>query len=685
MRGNPKMQVCRAFEAHFLTLSLSSKLQGVIFARLFSAFVFVLTAWVANAAEPFIGDARALSLLDGNGRPLAGSFSRPQWETRGDGLFFIREIAGERNIWRAFPDQKSSDRYAPWRALPVTNLVAPQGVESSIPIENDRALVAIGTISSLENPSQMARFDLKTRLWTKIGVETGRARDLAPSPDGKWLLFGRENGANSQICALPLKNFATARPIVLIFNARRPLWLDSSTLLYESLAPKNSGLFKAVLDGISPPQLVLNGAGEAAALSEGNGLILAASATRTGSSQLYFLAGDGSGLRALNSPPGARYPVAARSGKWLAFDAPLPGKTARSLWILPVEKAKVEVKNPNLNEPKPRHLKREVAVNAVLTSARLDKSGRLEIRGSYDCGNSDSSQNSVQLEVGAGEKPVFWQKVPLLQEIRARTNENTLLALWPRPANAPTRAILRLTVNAQNGGAQSFLVFNWTPVVVFTPPSPFQLAPSPFRWVQDGALGGPILPPPAPFSTPVSAPTPTPAPTAIPVPTPRPPVVPAPTPAPTLAPTPAPAPLPAPLPRDAANINIAGTLATMPANGRMKVVFWGQNKGNRAWTPQDVRVVARWVDFSTGTRRKWQFKWMRATIAPGAQTRFEMDISAPARAGRYKLIYGLVRLDAPNAPTVAPSYRAVQEAWPGEFAAIAFAVNVRPNNELPAP
>ena len=132
--------------------------------------------------------------------------------------------------------------------------------------------------------------------------------------------------------------------------------------------------------------------------------------------------------------------------------------------------------------------------------------------------------------------------------------------------------------------------------------------------------------------------------------------------------------------RDAANINVIGTLASVPAGGTMRVTFWAQNKGNRTWTPQDTRLVMRWIDFSTGTRRLWNFKWMRTSVAPNGQTRFDFDVTAPAKPGRYKLIYGLVRLSAPGADFTPPRYDAPQDAWPNEFAAIAFAVNVTPPN-----
>ncbi len=168
------------------------------------------------------------------------------------------------------------------------------------------------------------------------------------------------------------------------------------------------------------------------------------------------------------------------------------------------------------------------------------------------------------------------------------------------------------------------------------------------------------LPPPAPPEKRNPAPRPTP--------------LPVPTPAPEPNPTPTPTP-PSPQ-EDRADMDVAGTLADVAANGKMRVVFWAKNRGTRTWSPGDVRVVVRWVDFATGTRRRWKFNWMRETVPPLAQTRFPLDVIVPAKAGRYKVIYSLIRLPSKGANVSPPPHNAPQDSWPGEFASTAFAVNV---------
>lgn len=134
-----------------------------------------------------------------------------------------------------------------------------------------------------------------------------------------------------------------------------------------------------------------------------------------------------------------------------------------------------------------------------------------------------------------------------------------------------------------------------------------------------------------------------------------------------------------------AQFDIVGTPARMAPRQKVKVTFWGINRGSSTWQTGSsgtnrVRLVARWVDFSTGTRRWWNFFWLPESVAPGERTKREIEVPAPTRPGKYKLIYGLVRLPASGEYTP-PAYSASQESWADEFGAIAFAVEVA----LPSP
>jgi hypothetical protein len=112
------------------------------------------------------------------------------------------------------------------------------------------------------------------------------------------------------------------------------------------------------------------------------------------------------------------------------------------------------------------------------------------------------------------------------------------------------------------------------------------------------------------------------------------------------------------------------------------VSVWVKNTGSRVWPAGQagqlsgaIRFVARWVDFDSGQRRKWAYNWLRGDVPPGGTSRWDVELKAPSRPGRYKVIYSLIRL--PQGEFVPPPYNASQDRWPGEFAAIAFAVNVK--------
>lgn len=203
-------------------------------------------------------------------------------------------------------------------------------------------------------------------------------------------------------------------------------------------------------------------------------------------------------------------------------------------------------------------------------------------------------------------------------------------------------------------------------------PDSATLNPIAFRGVKNRAVGAACPLEPMPLPPPAEPPTPPIDPVraekALPTPLP----VPTPAAQPTATPTKAP-----PKPSDdKADMDVAGTLASVPAGAKMRVTFWAKNRGTRNWTADDVRIVMRWVDYDTGTRRRWSYNWMRGVVPPLGQVRIPLEVTVPTQKGRYKIIYSLIRLPSKKAPVTPPSYDSAQSAWPGEFAATAFAVNV---------
>lgn len=520
---------------------------GVFLARPLLFFCFWVLA-VSARAEGLLPHARVprlLRLVDARGVAIGGECFAPQFSSRGDGLFFTRadNWRSARSLWFASPLVLAGERYPAWRAVPVWPSNAPPRLIQAVQLRgNDATFLAIGAEANQNPATQLWRVEAligkRQLLWS--GREP--MSQLAPSPDGKTLVFtryGRDKSGREtpQLWRLNLDE-SRSKPALLFPNARRAVWLDSSTLVFERIIGRETSFFALNPFTSAPPRFLLRGSGEGAALSRGEGLVFAARAIKAPTTSLFVLARDGSGLHAFAGTEGARHPGVAQDGTQLSFDAPDPRSGNRALWLATLDSGTTESATPT--------------------------------------GFSRAKQ-------------------PRIQVVRC------------------------------------------------------ELEPMP-------------LPPPAPASTP--------APRATPLPTPLP--------LPTSVPQPQPEPSPA-VPSqvsDKADMDVAGTLAKVGANARMRATFWAKNRGTRPWTPHDVRVVVRWIDFEAGTRRRWEWKWMRAPVPPLGQTRFPLDLVVPSKPGRYKIIYGLIRLNSKGAGFSPPPYNASQESWPGEFAATAFAVTV---------
>ena len=660
--------------------------------KFLSAVFVVSLAFCASArasAPAEFGAPRLLQIVDFAGAPLEGTPSEPSFETRGNGLFFTLEQGGTKNIWRAFPDPQDTSRFPRWKALPVTRLRAPKFASHPVAVAGDRFLICVSDATS-KNPL-VCRFDLRAGTFSPLAPEIlrGAAQDEpAVSRDGRFAAFSVRRKNEWQLWGAAV---AGGTPFLLAPNARRPAWETDESLFFESVASESRGVYRRSLEGgaatlflreqaeisvLNPEQIVFS------AYGTGNSL------EREKTSRLFVISGDGSGLRALGESEGARRPAISADGRFLAFDAPLlrdswPASlqnSARGLWLVPLlrdaQKSRAtpafgpQIVAHAAKEPKPRiepFAKLHEAVARTESNGAIALAVRATLRGEPFEGEAPLR---VTLEAGEGQNPRVWTPIPALQS----SAENVTIALW-KPAKSGTWT-LRLSLVAANGAAQNQLRVRVSEKMLapipFPAPTP---APTPRNEFQSPIL--PPLPPPAPFPTrqptPKTAPTPAPAP------------IPAPTPVSTPAPVAVSAGNPASF---AANFNVSGTLARMAPGQKSSVTFWGHNLGNTTWQtggngPDRVRVVARWVDFSTGTRRKWNLFWLKNPVAPGGRIRFDLDLVAPARPGRYKLIYGLVRVPA-GGEFVAPPYSVPQEAWPAEFGAIAFAVDVV-EGETPAP
>ncbi len=514
---------------------------------LFFAFWGIGLSLRADADLPQPRASRLLRLIDANGTALQGDCFAPQFSASGDGLFFLRnERNGARSVWLASPLARPGERYPAWKATPILRSTASWQLGDAISLRGDKKLfITVGTPIGQSKVNQLARTEIEgsvknNPLWT--GQE--RMAHLAPSPDGATVVFtrylrdlqGRETPQLWRIGSAA----HDGKPTLISKNARRAVWLDGSTLVFERLAGRATAFYSLNPFSTDAPRLLLQGSGEGASVGEGAGIIFAARAASAQTTSLFLLARDGSGLRAVVGTDGARRPSVSGDGSRLAYDAPDPKNGALALWIAPLAAAQTSAFSPaSLRQPTPK------APKALLC----------------------------------------------------------------------------------------------------------QIEPMP-------------LPPPASPTDPDERPRATPLPTPLPIPTPAP------------RPVPTPTPIPPSPGADKADMDVAGTLANVAANGKMHVTVWAKNRGARVWSPDDVRVVVRWIDFAAGTRRRWDYKWIKGAVPPLGQFRLPIDVTAPSKPGRYKVIYGLIRLSSKGAPIVPPAFDASQDNWPGEFVATAFAVNV---------
>lgn len=625
---------------------------------------------------PRAGAPRVLRLIDTAGRPLQGSLSEPRWEPRGDGLFFTRQWGGTRNIWRAFPDPQDTHRYPTWRALPLTQFESPAFASSAVPIRGARSLLLVSNAPNPRGAAQILQFELVGAVLRPLTNFENGAFDPAPSPDGETVAFA---ATQSGATAIYLQSLRGGAPRRLVADARRPTWQDERTLLVESATGER--IFRVPLGEGSRPTLLGKGQ-HISTTHDGSLLALSAASGASAPSQLYLLAGDGSGQRALIGTQNAQRPALSPDGRTLAFDAPLPGTTSpRALWILPLQSESAAprefprpsprrriVENPQIAEstrPVQPQTTRVDAPIAQITGVQSTLSGAILI-----LGNIGGQNTRATLEVGAGAAPTRWRAIPLSTSRAA----GTPLAQWTPPASARELWTLRLTVSSASGATQSLfsvrLPLNARFPVAAPPPRP---TPVPSAFPRGGPLPPALLPNlPAPPSS-SQLPSPAPLPPSLPRPT----ATPRPVPAPPSTPS-APSPVTPPSPRrDAATFNVSGTPATMKAGQKANVTFWALNQGTQGWATAGrgaVRLVARWVDLEGGNRHNWTRHWLRSPVAPGQRTRWDFALVAPSRPGRYKLIYGLVRLRGEKVQE--PAYNAPQNSWPDEFAAIAFAVTV---------
>lgn len=633
-------------------------------------------------------------------------------------------------VWRALP---VTELRAPLYAAQPTSL---PGDRALVCVSN-----ALASAPNTTEVAQIVRYDLVNSEFRALSDGARLYQAPQVSPDGMSVAFAGGENDNMRVFAVSNNNaIKRVIPEVKLVGTqmRRPIWLDDQTLLMENLAPQARGLYQMPIDGSRPAQVVVRGGGEASILGA-SGLVFSAKTSRSAPTSLYVVARDGSGLRMLAETSGARRPATSPNGQMLAYDS--PQGSSHALWVVPLLSVKTQSaaykkgfrliadETPKYEEPMAR-----------LSSVRAGEGG-VAVIGMLRCATSFDIKLEVG-EGGKPRrwKTLSLPFPPISTLLDARGNR--VLAIWNPPPRAKGEWTLRLSLSGLGSGVQSLLrvrlpistsrpplpplvpteknlskdgteqtrkVSNeplprstplpnlpdvvpmgdgFSPIPVPLPESSDDLPTFPSVQIPDNS---PFMPAKVPTTAGVEI---------VPIdpsgfkPAPKP-VAPQ-----NVATQPVGTP---PIASDqngsdgdydnrpdapegtpfVAQFDVAGTPARMAPREKRKVTFRGINRGTSDWEtgssgPNRVRVVARWVDFSTGTRRQWNFFWLRESVASGERTTWEFDVSAPARPGKYKLIYGLVRLPE-SGEYKAPAYSEPQENWADEFGAIAFAVEVAPN------
>jgi hypothetical protein len=456
------------------------------------------------------------------------------------------------------------------------------------------------------------------------------------------------------------------------------------------------------------PRLFFEKSGEVAVAPDGHSICIAARDARGQNTQLYLLAADGSGARAIAGTRDARRPCFSASGDEIYFDAPAPrsenrasaSPTLRVIWMLPL------LKTPPA---------------ALLTEVRPADDGAMAIYGTAfsEAGGMLKVQLAISRVADGDDAERKWTTLETLPP----PIHNGVLAQW-KPTFPDQKASyeLRLGVTDADGDlAESALNFTWPPAHLTAEQAiaPPLFATQPERYGLEKAAP---LAVPAPTSVAVSPPPVVPSRSLLPLPAPPVPrsahVASAPRIAPTIRPateTPvrvvnrvpivraAHPPLSRPLksrptkappvksppvqktPRKAqAQPNSGGIPSQMKANSSVPVTVVLRNTGSRSWSStgeSPVRLVYRWVDVRTNTRHYWAVKWLSETVPPGGSTHLKFDLKAPTRAGNFVLTYALVRLDVrtyDGKKYLPPPARSEDQRWPGEFGAVSFDVEVMP-------
>ena len=330
---------------------------------------------------------------------------------------------------------------------------------------------ARGELNNLDWWSATPRRDTNASAKILDWVVSARALDPRDvqnvlSPDGSRLAYVSSRSGVEAIYLEPVgERMGDINIRRIAFRARNPVWMDANTLIYESTKAEQKGLYRISIPAgggaLGEPELLFSRGGEVAVSPDKKAICLAIIDEKSGGSQLFLLAPDGSGARVLPQTKGARRPSFSPDGKAIFFDAPAPvaegslvsASRERVIWTLPL------VASPPV---------------AQLFSAREAKNGDVEIVGTLFSSEEGNVQAQLEFSPGEGAEPVEGQpemadasRVWFTCPLNRAPIHNGVLGSWPLPRKkaGETQAwTMRLTATDGAGErAVSTLTFMWPP------------------------------------------------------------------------------------------------------------------------------------------------------------------------------------------------------------------------------
>ncbi|HEY0072588.1 MAG TPA: hypothetical protein VGB77_00685 [Abditibacteriaceae bacterium] len=401
------------------------------FFKVFLIFYGLCGLFDTTQAAKRPGVMRPVALVAPGQTATGGIFSNGTWHLDAQSkilsLIFTREAEGTRNLWQATPDADGN-----WHMKPLTNMPALQWVDHAQSLPDGRTIICVTNASGDGQTPHITRFDLKTGRMEAVLREDLPGHSPTVSPDGRSLAFVRDSGGAPVIYFLSLQDKSAPAIARRVTQGRYPAWLDNKTLLFSDA--RKSGLYRIEIpthwSPLQPLKTVPQGVswrgGAVNVAPDGSQLCLVGDDANGTAGQLFFMAPNGSGERALRNTQGARAPRFAPDGSALLFDAPLPNTGLRTLWIMQLT---------------------PIVPTIELAHVTAQTASSYQVVGTVFC--EDSPDVAVQVEVGEGEAPQQWQ---LIASPKAPLQKETL-AMWQLPQGAHGDWTLRLTARSPDGDA----------------------------------------------------------------------------------------------------------------------------------------------------------------------------------------------------------------------------------------